>query len=123
MNSFLAFLALARLRTAAIAAVAAAGEHIHVALRRAELLAPEVLHGNPGKQQRRRQQQGEYVTGQHNYAPSPAKPMNVSDRMPAIINALAVPDTKSGIDANSSFSRMPAISTSASVKPTPAPSA
>ena len=57
------------------------------------------------------------------YAPSPAKPMKVSDRMPAMISALAVPSATSGSFASSSFSRMPAMSTSASVKPTPAPSA
>ncbi len=57
------------------------------------------------------------------YFERPAKPIKHIDNRPAKMSAMAVPLTISGVLASSSFSRKPAISTSASVKPTPAPNA
>ena len=54
---------------------------------------------------------------------SPAKPMNAMDSMPAMIRFIAVPWISLGMFDNSDSSRRPASSTSASVKPIPAPSA
>ncbi len=59
----------------------------------------------------------------HRQLPIPARPMNATDRMPAITSVIEVPLTTSGSLASCSFSRTPAISTKASVKPAPAPSA
>ena len=57
------------------------------------------------------------------YPPSPANPINDSDKIPAIKRVRAVPFTTPGTSAKSSCSRKPAISTSARVKPAPAPRA
>jgi len=59
----------------------------------------------------------------NDHLPSPAKPIKLMDRMPATTKAAAVPLTSCGTLARSSFSRTPAISTSASANPAPAPSA
>ena len=50
-------------------------------------------------------------------------PMKQIDSRPAIIRVSAVPRITSGSNASSSFSRSPAISTRARVKPAPAPTA
>ena len=55
--------------------------------------------------------------------PSPAKPMNASDNSPANIRLIAAPWLTAGTSASSNFSRRPAISISAKVKPAPAPMA
>ena len=67
----------------------------------------------------RNQNDGNYDTHQ----PSPAKPIKLIDSMPATISAAAVPLTSAGTLARSSFSRIPAINTSANANPAPAPSA
>lgn len=53
----------------------------------------------------------------------PANPINAMDRMPAMIRFKAVPLINRGTSANSDSSRNPAMSTSARVKPRPAPNA
>jgi hypothetical protein len=54
---------------------------------------------------------------------SPAKPMNASERLPAMISVRPVPFAIAGISESSLVSRIEAISTSASVRPRPAPTA
>ncbi len=51
----------------------------------------------------------------------PAKPMNARDRLPAMMRTSAVPLARSGMSASSLLSRIEAMSTSASVRPSPAP--
>lgn len=58
-----------------------------------------------------------------NQPPNPAKPINVRDSIPATIKTMAVPRTTFGVSAISRSSRIPAIITSAMVKPAPAPRA
>ena len=53
----------------------------------------------------------------------PAKPMNAMESMPAMMRLRAVLRIRRGTSANSDSSRIPAIRTSARVKPRPAPSA
>ena len=50
---------------------------------------------------------------------SPAKPKKAKDIHPAMMNAMGAPIMALGTFANSSFSRMPAMRTSARVKPIP----
>ena len=58
----------------------------------------------------------------HAYS-NPAKPMNASDRLPAMISVRPVPLAMAGMSESSDVSRMEAISTSARVRPRPAPTA
>ena len=57
------------------------------------------------------------------YPPNPAKPINERDKMPPTNKTSAVPFTIPMVSENSSCSLKPAIRTSASVNPAPAPSA
>ena len=59
----------------------------------------------------------------HEALSNPAKPMNASDRQPAMMNVSAVPLAISGTVTSSLSSLIDAISTKASVNPSPAPQA
>ena len=56
----------------------------------------------------------------HGYS-NPAKPMNASDRLPAMISVRPVPFAMAGISDSSEVSRIEAINTRARVRPRPAP--
>jgi hypothetical protein len=64
---------------------------------------------------------GKYFT--HVELNNPAKPMNAKDKHPAMMKIRAVPLATSGMSANSVFSRIDAMRTSANVRPNPAPTA
>jgi hypothetical protein len=86
--------------------------------------AAEATHPEHDAGEQRHDRQRLQVMGRGAHAPSPAKPMNATERMPAM-NRRDRGARWRGRAARraASFSRTPAISTSASVKPRPAPSA
>src|SRR5512134_2539402 len=61
--------------------------------------------------------------GDHEALNNPAKPMKASDRLPATRKTMPMPLARAGTLDSSMRSRIDAISTSASVRPTPAPNA
>jgi len=79
------------------------------------------VHEAKDHEHRDKEQQGQSILT-HRYS-SPAKPMNASDRLPAMISVRPVPLAIAGMSDSSEVSRIEAISTRASVKPRPAPTA
>ncbi len=81
--------------------------------------APVTVHQREGHEHYRQEHYRHEVVG-HGYS-NPAKPMKASDRLPAMIRVRPVPLAMAGMSDSSEVSRIEAISTSASVRPRPAP--